>query len=111
MDCPGHRAVGLGAQAVAEMNPCRLMIIVMLGLFLWVMRRLGRRDGPVSFGPPVPVWQLGLFLIAPLIVVLLAPFGWAQGWGTLESNWVVAGISCVLAAGWLGRLTWRAVLR
>lgn len=98
-----------GAQTVAEMNPYRLGILVMLGWFLWIMHRLGRRDAAVSFGLPVPVWQHGLFLIAPLIVVLLAPLGWAQGWGTLDSNWVVAGIGCLLSVGWLMVLTWRAV--
>lgn len=97
------------AQGVADMNPLRIALPVTLALFLWVMRRLGRWDGAVSFGTPVPVWQHLLFLIALLIVVLLAPLGWAQGWGTLGANWVVAGVSCVLALGWLGWLAWRAV--
>lgn len=98
-----------GAQGASDLNPYRLILPVILALVLWTMRRLGKRDLPVSFGPPVPVWQHGLFLIAPLIVVVLAPLGWAQGWGTLQSNWVVAGISCVLAVGWLGWLLGRAV--
>ena len=98
-----------GAQGASDLNPYRLMLLVILALVLWTMWRLGKRDLPVSLGPAVPVWQHGLFLIAPLIVVVLAPLGWAQGWGTLESNWVIAGISCVLAVGWLGWLVWRAV--
>ena len=97
------------AQGVADLNPLRIELPVMLALFLWIMRRLGQRDLPVSFGMPVPVWQHLLFLIAPLIVVVLAPLGWAQGWGTLEANWVVAGISCLLSVGWLGWLAWRAI--
>lgn len=97
------------AQGVADLNPLRIELPLMLALFLWIMRRLGRRDVPVSLGVPVPVWQHGLFLIAPLIVVVLAPLGWAQGWGTLESNWVVAGITCVLSVGWIGWLASRAI--
>lgn len=97
-----------GAQGLADMNPLRVELPIMLALFLWVMRRLGRPEEPVAFGPPVPVWQHGLFLIAPLIVVLLAPLGWAQGWGTLESNWVVAGIACIVSLVWLVALTVRA---
>ena len=96
------------AQGIADLNPLRFELPVMLGLLIWIMRRLGQRDAPVSFGPPVPAWQHMLFLIAPLITVLLAPWGWAQGWGTLESNWVIAGVTCVLAVGWLGQLGWRA---
>ena len=108
---PVFAALFWGWQTVAEMNPYRLVIFVLLGLILWIMRRLGQRDTPVSFGASVPVWQHGLFLIAPLITVLLAPMGWAQGWGTLESNWVVAGIGCLMSVGWLMVLTWRAVMR
>ncbi len=97
-----------GAQTVAEMNPVRLVLPVFLGLILWVMRRLGLRSAPVSLGTPVPFWQHLLFLIAPLIMVILAPLGWIQGWGTLAANWVVAVASCVLALAWLGLLIWRA---
>ena len=97
-----------GAQGIADMNPMRLELPVMLALFFWIMRRLGRRDVPASFGPTVPVWQHLLFLIAPLLIVVLAPLGWAQGWGTLDSNWVVAGGGCVLAVAWLGWLGWLA---
>ena len=63
---------------------------------------------PVSLGVAVPLWQHLLFLIAPLIMVILAPVGWMQGWGTLAANWVVAVASSVLALGWLGLLIWRA---
>ena len=97
-----------GAQTVAEMNPVRLVLPVLLALILWVMRRLGSRTVPVSLGVAVPLWQHLLFLIAPLIMVILAPVGWMQGWGTLAANWVVAVASSVLALGWLGLLIWRA---
>lgn len=96
------------AQGLADLNPLRVELPIMLALFLWIMRRLGRREGPVSFGPPVPVWQHGLFLIAPLLVVVLAPLGWALVWGTLASNWVVAGMTCTWAVCWLVLLVWRA---
>ena len=97
-----------GAQTVAEMNPVRLVLPVLLALILWVMRRLGSRSAPVSLGRAVPLWQHFLFLIAPLIMVILAPLGWNQGWGALAANWVVAVASCVLALGWLGLRIWRA---
>lgn len=108
---PVFAALIWGAQTVAERDPYRFVIWVILGVVVWGMWRLGDRDRPVTFGPPVPVWWHALFLIAPLIVVLLAPLGWAQGWGTLGSNWVVAGITSLFALGWLGRLVWRAAMR
>ncbi len=86
-----------GGQTVAEMNPVRLVLPVVLALILRVMRRLGSRSAPVSLGVAVPPWQHLLFLIAPLIIVILAPLGWMQGWGTQAANWVVAVASCVLA--------------
>jgi hypothetical protein len=96
------------AQGAGDMNPYRVVLILIMAGLLWVMRRLGQA-GPVSFGPGAPVWHHLLFLIAPLIVVVLAPVGWAAGWGTLGANWVVAVVSCLVALGWLGRLGWRAM--
>ena len=85
-----------------------LNVLAVLALLWWVMRRLGQA-GPVSFGPGAPVLHHLLFLIAPLIVVVLAPLGWAQqGWVTLEANWVVAVLTCLISVGWLGRLIWSA---
>jgi hypothetical protein len=89
---PVFAALIWGAQTVAEMNPFRLVLIPVLGLLLWVMRCLG--GGEVSFGQPARLWHHLLFLIAPAIVVVLAPLGWAQGWGTVEANWVVAAVTC-----------------
>lgn len=108
---PGIAAAVWVAQSVADLNPMRVVLPLILGLILWVMRRLGDRTRPVSLGMPVPVWQHGLFLIAPLLVVGLAPFGWAQGWGTLNANWIVAGLSSVGSVLWLGRLVWQAARR
>ena len=102
---PGIALAVWTLQTVVEMNPVRLVLPVMLGLILWVMRRLGR-GGRVDFGTG-PLSRHALFLIAPALIVGLAPLGWAQGWGTLEANWVVAGISSLTAVGWLGRLVWR----
>lgn len=102
---PGIAALIWGIQTVATLNPLRLLLPLVLGLILWVMARLGH--GPVALGTG-PLQRHALFLIAPLIVVILAPLGWAQGWGTLEANWVVAGLSSAAALGWLGRLIWRA---
>lgn len=99
------------AQSVADPNPMRVVLPLILGLILWVMWRLGDRTRPVSLGAPVPVWQHLLFLISPVLVVLLAPLGWAQGWGTLGANWIVAGLSVLGSVFWLGRLVWRAARR
>jgi hypothetical protein len=98
-----------GTQTVAEMNPVRLVLPAILGVILWVMRRLGR--GVAYLGPKVPAWQHLLFLIAPALVVVLAPLGWAQGWGSLESNWVVALPTCLVSVVWLGILIWRTAAR
>lgn len=97
--------------SVADPNPMRVVLPLILGLLLWVMRRLGQREGPVSLGAPVPVWQHLLFLIAPALVVLLAPLGWAQGWGTLQANWAVAVVGIVGSVIWLTRLVWSAAKR
>jgi hypothetical protein len=37
--------------------------------------------------------------------------GWAQGWGTLGANWVVALSSCLGAVVWLGWLVRSAAQR
>ena len=104
---PGIALVFWGAQTVAEMNPLRLLLPAVLALILWVMWRLGRPGAVVDLGTG-PVARHGLFLIAPAIVVALAPIGWAQGWGTLAANWVVAGVSCIWSVLWLGWLVWSA---
>lgn len=106
---PAVAALVWAGQTVAETNPVRLVLPAILVLILWVMRRLGR--GTAVLGPGVPVWQHLLFLIAPALVVALAPLGWAQGWGSLEANWVVALPACLVSVAWLGRLIWRAVLK
>jgi hypothetical protein len=105
---PGIAAAWWGAASVMDPNPMRLVLPLILVLILWMMRRLGDRLRPVSLGVPVPVWQHLLFLIAPLLVSLLAPVGWAQGWGTLGANWIVAILSVLLSVAWLGLLLWRA---
>jgi hypothetical protein len=104
---PAFAAFVWGAQGVAEMNPYRLILVAILALLLWVMRRLGQ-GAAVSLGPAVPVWHHLLFLIAPALMVVVAPVGWAQGWGTLGANWVVAFVGSVVAVVWLGRLVWSA---
>ncbi|MBN8630732.1 MAG: hypothetical protein J0L76_07750 [Rhodobacterales bacterium] len=96
-------------QGAADLNPWRVVLPLVMALLLWVMRRLGHAGAPISLGAPVPVWQHALILIAPAIAVLLAPLGWAQGWGTLSSNIVVAVATCLLSLIWLGRLIWRAI--
>lgn len=107
---PVIAALVWGLQGAYDLNPFRLVLIAVLAALLWVMRRLGGQ-GPVLLGGPVPVWHHLLFLVAPLTVVVLAPMGWAQGWGTLEANWVVAGLTCVLSVAVLGRLIWSAAQR
>lgn len=108
---PGIAAAVWVAQSVADPTPMRVVLPMILGLILWVMWRLGDRSKPVSLGVPVPVWQHGLFLIAPGVVVLLAPWGWEQGWGTLGANWIVAAVSVPVSVIWLGWLVWRAARR
>jgi hypothetical protein len=97
--------------SIADPNPIRLVLPVILTLILWVMWRLGKRDGPVSLGPAVPLWHHFLFLLAPALLVWLAPLGWAQGWGSLQSNWVVAVLTILGSVIWLARLVWSAAKR
>ena len=107
-------AIALAVWAIngwSDMNPARLLLPLTLALIWWTMRRLGQRAAPVSLGAPVPIWQHALILIAPLVAVLLAPVVWAQGWGTLEANWVVAGISGLTSVILLFRLIIRAIRR
>lgn len=99
------------AQTMADLNPLRVLLPLVLALLWWVMRRLGQGGTPVSLGAAVPVWQHALVLIAPAIAVVLAPMGWAQGWGTLSANIVVATVTCLLSLVWLGRLIWSAAKR
>jgi hypothetical protein len=111
MIAPGIAALVWVAQTVADLNPLRVLLPVVLALLWWVMRRLGQPGARVSLGAPVPVWQHALLLIAPGLAVLLAPRLWAQSWGTLSSNIVVALITCLLSVVWLGRLIWSAAKR
>lgn len=106
---PGFAALIWGMQTLAEMNPARLLLPVTLALIWWIMRRLGQRAVPVPLGAPVPLWQHGLLLLVPLIVVGLAPLVWGQGRGSFEANAVVAGITGLASLGWLSRLLWRAL--
>ncbi|MFM7335416.1 MAG: hypothetical protein ACKO1H_13570, partial [Tabrizicola sp.] len=99
---PGIAAAVWVLQSVADPNPMRVVLPLILGLILWVMWRLGDRSKPVSLGVPVPVWRHFLFLIAPSLVAALAPLAWAQGWGTLEANWIVAVLSILGSVIWMG---------
>jgi len=108
---PGFAVLVWVAQRVADLDPLQVILAVVLALLRWTMRRLGQRGARVTLGAPVPVWQHCLVPIAPLIAVGLAPLAWAQGWATLASNWVVAGITCLLSVVWLGRLARRAARR
>ena len=104
---PGIAAFVWVAQTMADPNPLRLALPVMLVWILWVMRRLGR-GAEVALGTGAPGRHL-MFLLAPALMVGLAPLGWSMGWGTMEANWVVALASSLVAVVWLGRLTWAAV--
>lgn len=102
------------AQFVAELNPYRLLLPAVLAALLWTMWRLGQ--GGTSGAPPsapavlqaLPVWHHLLFLITPTVVIALAPLGWAQGWGTLIANYVVAVLTCLFSVVWLLRLAFKA---
>jgi hypothetical protein len=108
---PGIALLVWVTQGLADLNPMRALLPLVIVLLWWVMRRLGRAGEPVSLGAPVPAWQHALVLIAPLVEVALAPIGWAQGWGTLSANIVVALLTCLLSLAWLGRLVWLAAKR
>lgn len=99
------------AQVAMGPSPLHLLGLAMPGLTLWVMRRLGRRDGAAAlFGPPLPLMRALSFALAPLIVALLAVPGWAA-LGGLPTNIAVALISSALGLGlWLW-LLWRALWR
>lgn len=108
---PGIAALVWVAQTVADLNPLRVLLPAVLVLLWWVMRRLGQTGKRVSLGAPVPVWQHALLMIAPGVAVILAPLGWAQGWGTLSANVVVAITTCLLSLAWISRLIWSAAKR
>jgi hypothetical protein len=97
-------------QTITTMNPIRLLLPAVLVLVLWVMRRLGQKGAPVALGSG-PAARHGLFMIAPVVIVILAQLGWAQGLGTLEANWVVAGACSLAALIWLGQLIWRSAAK
>jgi hypothetical protein len=105
---PGIALAVWVAQGVTDLNPLRVLLPLVMALLWWIMRRLGEPGSPVPLGGPVPVWHHALVLIAPTVAVALAPLGWAQGWGTLGANIVVAAVTCLLSLVWLGRLVWRA---
>jgi hypothetical protein len=105
---PGIALAVWVVQGLIDLNPMRVLLPLVMALLWWTMRRLGQPGLPVPLGQPVPVWQHALVLVAPAIAVALAPIGWAQGWGTLGANIVVAALTCLLSLVWLGRLVWRA---
>jgi hypothetical protein len=105
---PGIALAVWVVQGVMDLNPLRVLLPLVMALLWWTMRRLGQPGLRVPLGVPVPVWQHALVLIAPGVAVALAPIGWAQGWGTLGANIVVAAVTCLLSLVWLGRLIWRA---
>ena len=94
-------------KVIAGFVPQMLAFPVLMALLFWAMWRLGKRAAGPDLGVPGG-WRHALFLIAPVVAVVLAPLGWAQGWGTLASNWVTAigwGIASMAALGWM---IWRA---
>ncbi len=101
---PGLASLVWVAQGVADLNPMRVLLPLVMGLLWWTMRRLGQPSDPVSLGAPVPLAHHALFLLAPAIAVVLAPMGWRLGWGTLQANVVVATLTCIGSIVWLGRL-------
>jgi hypothetical protein len=103
---PGLAAAFWVAQSVADPSPVRLAFVLMVGLTLWAMRRLGA-GGSVGLGPVAPVWRHALFLIAPLTMTLIIVPIWQAG-GSFEANWVVAGITVPVSLGWWLWLLWRA---
>ena len=104
-------AVVLGAswavQGVATLNPLRLVLPVILGGLVWLAFRIGDRT-PLRLDRVGPLWQHGMFLIAPLMVAVLAPMGWAAFPGGV-GMWPMAILTSAAGLIWLGRLVWRAV--
>jgi len=103
---PAILALSWLVQGILTLNPLRLLLPVILWGIWVIMRRLGQ-GGAVSLGPPVPVWQHALFLIAPLLTVAIAVPGWAA-FGAVEVNWFIAIATGLVSLAWLGRLGWRA---
>jgi hypothetical protein len=95
-------------QSVYDPNPWRIVLPCLMALILWIMWRLGDRTKAQPLGQPVPVWQHGLFMIAPVTIVALAPLGWAQGWGTLGANWAIALPTVAVSTLCLVALIWFA---
>ena len=97
------------AQTMMTLNPLRLILPVVLAGLIWLAFRLGNR-GAVHLGPAVPVWQHGVFLLAPVVVATVAPWGWARFGVGVETNWLLALLTSAVGLVWLGRLVWRARL-
>ena len=95
-------------QTVTGFVPQRLALPLVVLLILWIMRRLGlRSEGGTSLGQSGG-WRHGLFLIAPLVAVAVAPPLWGLGLGTLAANWVTLIVTSLTALAALGWLIWRA---
>lgn len=88
-------------QGAIAPDPRRLAWPLVVGLTVWAMRRLGRGSAAwPAFGPPVPLWRLALFPLAPLLTAILVVPGWRR-FGAVPVNVPVA-----LATGAIGLGLW-----
>lgn len=88
--------------------PVLLACPVMIGLTVWVMRRLGRTGEPLRFGAGVPAWRHGMFLLAPVLTAGLVVAGW-RAFGAVAVNIPVALLSGATGlAIWIW-LLWKAL--
>lgn len=88
-------------QAAYHPDPRRFSVPVLLVLTVWIMHRLGSGRSALDFGAPAPIWRHALFLLAALIMPLLAVPGWRVLQGH-PANWPVFVISGVVSVGlWL----------
>ncbi|NBE06272.1 hypothetical protein [Paragemmobacter ruber] len=82
-------------------DPVRLIWPAMVGITVWAMGRLGRRESATLFGPPLSWGRCGLFLLAPLVTVGLVLPGWAR-LGGVPVNVPVALLTGAVGLGlWL----------
>lgn len=88
------------ATGLADPDPVRLALPVMVGLTLWAMVRHGGA-APVGFGGPQGAVFRMSALVVPALVWAIATWGW-QAWGGVETNAPFAIATVVGSVGlWL----------
>jgi hypothetical protein len=97
---PALLAAGWVARLAFGPSPVLLACPAMVAATVWIMWRLGRRGTALSLAPAAAPWRHALFLIAPVVVALLAVTGW-RAFGAVAVN-----IPIALASGAAGLGLW-----